>query len=214
MAVLSEGIWAAEAIIAQLSGFMSRDSGTLFSGNNLGAGRVLGKRTLGAATGAAVGGNTGNGTITASPTVLDGAKVGVYRAIALAATKFAIYDPTGICLGVASTGSAFTGGGLTFTITAGGTPFVAGDAFTVTVAAGDGKWGPVNLSAVDGTQTAQGVLWGPVDATSADKACVVMTRYCELNRNGLDFGSLNSGQQTTAIAQLLAAGRIVVKEAI
>jgi hypothetical protein len=42
-------------------------------------GMVLGRVTKGAATGAAVAGNTGNGTITAAPVVGAAAKPGVYR---------------------------------------------------------------------------------------------------------------------------------------
>jgi Bacteriophage lambda head decoration protein D len=98
---------------------------------------VAGVKTAGAATGAAVAGNTGTGGITASPAVGAGAKVGVYRAVCIEpatdAGKFLVSDPDGIEVGVATVGVEFVGGGLTFTI-ADATDFVAGDSFTITVA--------------------------------------------------------------------------------
>lgn len=58
---------------------------------------------------------------------------GVYRVVFVAATVFLVYDPAGNYLGRGLTGTAFSGGGLGFTITAGGTAFAAGDGFNVTV---------------------------------------------------------------------------------
>lgn len=82
--------------------------------------------------GAAGGGNTGNGTIgTISATTL--AQAGVFTATMTAATKFGVSAPDGTQLMNGSTGAAYTAGGVTFTITVGGTPMVAGDTFTVTV---------------------------------------------------------------------------------
>lgn len=100
------------------------------------AGKVTTDKDPGAATPAAVAGNTGTGTI-GTVTVGATAKAGVYRAVcfevATDAGKFLVEDPAGIEVGVATVGSAFTGGGLTFTI-ADATDFVAGDSFTITVA--------------------------------------------------------------------------------
>ena len=106
---------------------------------------AVGAPTAGAATGEAVAGNTGAGTITASPTVGAGAKVGVYRATCIepgaGAGTFTVEDPDGIEVGVATVAVEFTGGGLTFTIADGDPDFAAGDAFTITVAAVDGDSG-------------------------------------------------------------------------
>lgn len=61
---------------------------------------------------------------------------GTYKVVFIAATVFLVYDPAGNYLGRGLTGTAFSGGGLGFTITAGGTPFAAGDGFTISVTAG------------------------------------------------------------------------------
>ncbi len=90
-------------------------------------------------TSAAVAGNTGNGTITATPSTGAGCKGGVYRVTCIVAATdagdFLVTDPDGLVVGVATVGSAFTKH-LTFTITDGATDFAIGDQFTITVAAG------------------------------------------------------------------------------
>lgn len=82
--------------------------------------------------GAAVGGNTGNGTI--GTISVDGtAQIGVYTFKMTAATTFTMAAPDGTQFKAGATGAAYTAGGVTATITVGGTPMVAGDSFTVTV---------------------------------------------------------------------------------
>jgi hypothetical protein len=76
-----------------------------------------------------------------------------------------------------------------------------------------GKFSDLVPGAADGTQTAAGILFGTTDATAADKACVVITRSCEVNQGELDYGTLTSGQKTTAIGQLVALG-IIVRAAV
>lgn len=84
--------------------------------------------------GAAGGGNTGNGTMTAGPTVTAGvAKSGAYSIKFTSATTFNVFDPQGRELAPGNTGVAYLNGDIGFTITAGGVAFVAGDSFTVTV---------------------------------------------------------------------------------
>lgn len=87
-----------------------------------------------AATGAAAaqGTNTGNGTFGAIA-VTAGAAQGVYGVEFDDATHFIVSDPEGVEVGHGTTGVAFSAGGLGFTITAGGTAFVPGDSFTLTV---------------------------------------------------------------------------------
>lgn len=108
----------------------------------------------GAAVGAADAGNTGQGTITAAPAVGAGAKPGVYRVTciepAAGAGVFTVEDPDGVEVGVATVGVEFVGGGLTFTIADGDPDFVAGDVFTVTVAAAEGTGGVFQVVAPDG----------------------------------------------------------------
>jgi predicted RecA/RadA family phage recombinase len=119
--------------------------------------KVTSDKDLGAATGAAVAGGTGNGTITAAPTVGAAAKSGVYRltciAVATDGGKFQVEDPDGIVIGTAVVGVQFATH-LTFTIADGSTDFVAGDAFTITVAAGSNKIGYAHKAAATGDTTA------------------------------------------------------------
>lgn len=89
-----------------------------------------------AGVGAAVAGNTGNGTITAAPATGDGCLPGQYRAVCTAAAAnggtFNVFAPNGVLLGTATVGTPFTTH-LTFTIADGATDFAVGDAFTITV---------------------------------------------------------------------------------
>jgi hypothetical protein len=95
-------------------------------------GVVAGGATAGTAVATAKGTNTGNGTFGAI-TVAAPAQAGAYVVSFDAATTFTVSDPEGVEIGHGSTGTAFSAGGLGFTITAGGTAFAAGDAFDVTV---------------------------------------------------------------------------------
>jgi len=88
-----------------------------------------------AATGyGVVGGyNTGNGTIN-TPTFTVGCPYVDWIVTLTAATTFEVRTVDGDqFIGTGSTGTAFTFRGVSFTITAGGTPFVAGDSFRVVV---------------------------------------------------------------------------------
>ena len=158
-------------------GMLTREAITLASGSGVCiAGLVLGALLSGgAATVAALGTNTGNGTFGAI-TVGNAAKVGFYTVEFDDATHFIVNDPTGIEIGHGTTGAAFSAGGLGFTITAGGTAFVAADSFTITVT-GALKYGPFDPTATNGLQNAAAIMWsGYRDATSADKRAVANVR--------------------------------------
>lgn len=76
-----------------------------------------------------------------------------------------------------------------------------------------GKYTIVAPGAADGSEVASAVLFAGVDASAADKPCVVMHRNCELNQAEMNFGTLNAGQIVTAIAQLATVG-IIVRPAV
>jgi hypothetical protein len=77
--------------------------------------------------------NTGNATIAmATQSTLPTALSGVYTIVCTAATTANVFDPQGHLLGTCSFGTLFSDE-IQFTITAGGTPCVAGDSFEVTV---------------------------------------------------------------------------------
>jgi hypothetical protein len=80
------------------------------------------------------GANTGNGTIGTLSVAAPGLG-GAYVVKFTSATAFQVTDPNGRQLLPGVTGAAYSDAGLTFTITAGGTAFVVGDSFTVTVTA-------------------------------------------------------------------------------
>jgi hypothetical protein len=62
-------------------------------------------------------------------------------------------------------------------------------------------------AATDGTQSAAGILYAGVDATSADKACVVFVRDAEVNANELIWpDSIAAGAKAVATQQLNARG--------
>lgn len=189
---LTETRHAAEFVLSEASGSRSRDTITIVSGAGVvRAGTVLGKVAVGTATPAVAAGNTGGGTI-ASATVGAGGKVGVYHAVcvepATGLGTFSVEDPDGITVGVATVGTQFVGGGLTFTIADGSPDFVAGDAFTITVAAGSGKYTPAPAAAAaNGSNVAVAINLYEVDATSADVKVAAIVRDAEVNNNILTY---------------------------
>lgn len=158
------------------------------------AGAVLGRSTVGTpANAVAVGGNTGNGTVSASPTRQAGAQVGTYRIVFIAATVFEVFDPQGTSVGIGRTGVAFASQ-LGFTITAGGTAFVAGDAFTIAVPAGDNLVRRSVSTAVDGSQFPLFVTSQDIDARNGARNNIQVLREAVLRRDGVVF----TGSETRA----------------
>lgn len=204
--------YAGEFMASEANGQFSRDAITIASGNLVNPGDVLGQILDGTATPAAGGGNTGTGTIGAV-TLSQGAISGVYTLVCFAVVanlgKFILQGPTGIELGVVTTNSAFTGGGVAFTITDGGTHFVVGDTLSITVAVGSLKYVPFNPTAVDGSQNAAAIAYAKIDATGGDTVGPGITRHCEVNGAEIGWGTANSGQIAAGIKQLATHGIIV-----
>jgi hypothetical protein len=166
---------------------------TLVSGAGvLTKGTVLGKITKGAAVAAAVAENTGDGILTMDSTtpILAGAKAGVYKvkiiraaigqigttpAVPARLSVAALIDPDGNTLEVFDVVAA----GVTisnhvkFAMTEGSTAYVLGDSFTITIAAGSGKYKAYDKDNLDGTEIAVAILAENADdATSADKGSI------------------------------------------
>ncbi|MDG9928259.1 MULTISPECIES: hypothetical protein [unclassified Pseudomonas] len=80
-------------------------------------------------------GNAGTGTL--GVVTVNGAAAGAYELEFSSATAFTVTGPDTTSLGSGTVGAQFSAGGLSFTVTAGGSAFVADDAFTITVAAGE-----------------------------------------------------------------------------
>jgi hypothetical protein len=109
--------------------------------------------------------NTGNGTV-GSITVPPGNEFGSYTLTALSPTSFSVVDPEGVSLANATVGTAYTSGEINFTITAGGTAFVAGDSFTLNNMSTTGNVIPSVKTASDGSQTPVCILADTIDTTS------------------------------------------------
>ena len=163
-------------------------------------GTVLGQQTSNPIEAAAAAGNTGTGTI---GTLSVGASpdVGTYTAVATDATHFTVTDPEGNALGTATAGAAFSAGGeIGFTITAGGTAFVAGDSFNITVSDAVGTYIECVKNASDGSQTPVAILADYADASGGP---VTTGAYVmgEFNGNALTFDA------SWTLATLTAAAR-------
>lgn len=155
----------------------------------------------------AAGTNTGNGTIGTLSVAGYAAKAGFYSVEFDDATHFIMSDPTGLEVGHGTTGVAFSAGGLSFTITAGGTAFVPGDSFVVTVAPGSGKYKPFDPANVDGSQVPSAILFATKDVTTVDKPCAVVVRQCEVNSSELVWPTgMSAAAITAALAQLKSIG--------
>lgn len=100
-------------------------------------------------------GNTGNGTV-GSLLGKANAPSEVITLVATSATSFTVTGSLSGSLGVATVGTPFTSAIINLTITAGATPFAAGDNFTITVTAGAGNW--TSLGAKEGAIT-ESIAW-------------------------------------------------------
>lgn len=187
-------------------GFTITAGGTPFAANDsftLTTTATPGTPTIASAAGA----NTGNGTIGTLSVTGYAAKAGVFAVEFDDATHFVVSDPTGTEIGHGTTGVAFKAGGLSFTITAGGTAFVPGDSFAITVAPGSGKYKAFDPANTDGSQTPSGILFSTKDVTNADKPCAVVVRQCEVNASELVWPvGMSVAAIAVALTQLKALG--------
>lgn len=186
-------------LISEANNHRSRDNIIVTqTGTAVKSGTLLTKvDTATTGTAAANAGNTGNPTF-GTITVGAAGKPGVYDVTFTAATKFDVEDPDGIKIGTGTTGVAFSKAGIGFTLTAGGTPAVAGDGFAITVAAGSGKYIPYTASGAAGP--ADAILYNGLPALTGDAKAVGITNDAEVSRVQL------TGLDATAEAQLLTKG--------
>lgn len=176
----------------------SRDNGVVTqAGTEVVSGQILAVSDTGTAVFAMVAGSTGNPT-SGAVTVTGPALPGVYRANFKSATRFDLESPEGVTLGIGTVGSATSLGGLSFTLTAGGTAAVAGDQFTITVAAGSGKYVPYTAAGAAGRAAA--ICYNYLPSKTGDAVAVVFNSDCEVNRFEL------TGLDAAAEADLLKLG--------
>lgn len=157
----------------------------LVTGNGtLGSGTLQRGAILGLQSGTPVatpGTNTGNGTI---GSISKGADVqpGTYTLVATSATNFVVAGPDGGALPNATVGTPYVGANLNFTLTAGGTAFVAGDEFTINVPAGN--YVLSKATAQDGSELPCAILADYADASGGAVAIGVYLMG-EFNQNAI-----------------------------
>ena len=213
MAEVTEGKYAGEFIASEANGSRSRKTLTIKALVVLIAAQVIALLFRGAASAAAVAGNTGDGTV-GDITVGIGGKLGAYvLTIVEPGTNvgdFIVEDPDGINVGAGAVASAFSGGGLGFTLADGDADFIAGDQIVITVAAGTGEVVAFDQDGTDGSEVAAGISYDNYDATDGAIPGVIIVRDAEVNGNDLAWpADIEAAEQTAAEAQLEALGIIV-----
>ncbi len=150
-------------------------------------------------------GNTGNGTVTAAAVVTGPIVplVGAYNLECIEAVAeggvFKLEDPNGmvvveqLAMDTGSGGSKiFETEGMTFTMTDGGTDFIVGDKFSLTVAA-DGKMVPFEKDGVGGAQIPKAILTVEVVAAGAGDEPIRAMIAGEVRANKLIIDSDGDG---------------------
>jgi hypothetical protein len=220
MALLIEPIYTGEFLLSEGPRSRSRDTIVIEASETLVPGTVLGFATVGAlaAAYAALGTNTGTFTCGAV-TVAAGTEVGEFDVVFEDATHFVVLQPPsgpldtpGDEVGHGVLGTAFSAGGLTFTLTAGGTAAVPGDSAKIAVSQSGAlnQYAPVNATATDGTQNAAAILFNPVTTGAGVTAkAVAITRSAEVKSGMLTWPVGATAPQLAAwTAQLAALGII------
>lgn len=204
MTVLTEGTHAAEFLLSELPGLMSRKQVVVNLGQNLAAGAVV-ARPLVAAAAAAVGVPTGDGAITigaVGPDAVPGTYVLTLAAAAANAGTFNFNAPDGGLIRQITVGGGATASShLTLTIADGAADFVVGDTFEIVVTEGDTT--VLAPAGTDGTQIASGVLYAAVDATAADTEGTIVHRDAAVLASSLVWpAGITAGEKAAALAQL------------
>ena len=212
MNALSEGNNFRDIVRFELSetSRFCREVVTVLSGQVLKMGTVIAKILLSVATsGVAASGNTGGGTIT-NVTGNTKTKKGVYTiecltytASPLAAT-FSVIDPDGNSLPDASLG-AYENDQIRMLIADGSPVIAVGDKWTITVSDGSGYVKGIDFDAVDGTQTAYGILTADVDATDGNTEGVAVVRDALIIADNLVYPTTSPAVTTDQKALALAA---------
>jgi len=168
------------------------DTGVILSGaGSLTAGTLLGKVTLAGVTASSI---ATKGALTPDATTprLAGCQLGAYTAVCITAASnagtFEVFDPKGNSLGTHIVAGAAFANQIKFAIADGGVDFVVGDTFTITVAAGSGKYVKSLAASTDGSQYPAAILSEDTDATSADKTTVIYITG-RFNSDAVTFGT-------------------------
>ncbi len=210
--VIYENWQTAGFIVSEAPGTLSR--GTVLFDNTGGAldlsiqaGLVYSIEAFGAPVIVATAGNHGNGTVGAVAPLAPvgatpGAEIGTYTLTMTSATAFTLLAPDGRELAPGAAGQAYSDQ-LAFTLTAGATPFQAGDVLSISNVAGTGLATPYV-----GTSPAAGLIYNRAFVPAlGTKTLTTIVRNAEVNFSELQWAvGITSTQQAAAVAQLLALG--------
>ena len=154
--------------------------------------------------------NTGNGTL-GTLSALAAAMLGIYTVRFTSATAYNVTDPRGRLVGAGANATPFPGGQILFTTTAGGTPFIAGDGFDVTVTAVPLSYVPSTDTGSNGSQTAVAVNLYGADTTERFADVTAIMRDAEYVGVDLTYHSTvnDAAKRATKATQLAAVGIIV-----
>lgn len=217
MTVYTEARHAGEFIMTEANGKRSRENVVIGASQTILAGTLLALLAQEAGLridDTADADNTGDGTLAmADPAVSAKVKHGTYTVIFTGVTAFKVEDPGGKEIGTGATGAAFNKE-VKFEITAGTTPFAAGDKFYISVIAEN----PADYEAVafdptgtDGSEVPSAIAIYPVTTASDGTAKIAaIVRDAEVNGNVLSWPEgITDAQKEAAIAALRDAGIIV-----
>ena len=210
--VLYENYYSGAFLIREANGYLSRDTGVINNATgtdvSLQGGLVLSRDVPASAAAVALGTNVGNGTFGAITLAAPAQAGGTYVLNMESATGFVVVGPSGVEIGHGVAGTVFNAGGLSFTLTAGGTAFAAGDSFDINVSPWDGAYTPYT-----GALPAVAILFSRtyVPANGSKKVTLV-TRLAEVNQGEVQWDPSVTGSgsvatlEAAAIASLTALG--------
>jgi hypothetical protein len=210
--VLQEAWFSGGFLISEANGFQSRDAGMISNTGTadvvLDAGLVLTDTSAGTAS-IVAGTNTGNGTL---GSFAPGGEIadGTYVIKLTAATTFAVAAPNGDALPAGTVGTAYADAQIGFTVTAGGTAFVAGDSFTITVRPADLDYVPWT-----GTGLPSAILFNrTVVPASGTKKATLITRNAEVNAAELRWDPAVSGSGSFAALKQTAQAALLNQDVL
>jgi hypothetical protein len=124
---------------------------------------------------------------------------------------FQVTAPDGTVIGTYATGAAAFATQIKFTIADGGTDFIVGDGFDITIAAGTGRLVAHSPSAVDGSEVASDILYLGVTTGVGETANAVgVYQDVEIVADRLAWGAHDTNQKAAALAELALQGVVAI----
>ena len=212
MTTIREGQRTGEHLASEANGYRSREQVTLVPGAYV-AGQVLGRVATATVVATAVAGIVGNGAmgaITASSDAIQGVYLLKVTKAAAGAGDFEVIDPQGDVAGVGTVAAPFVGGGLSFTLAAGGTNFAVGDTFRLVVGAPVVTYAAHDPAATNGAQRAAAVLLAAGGLPAANSRGTAHVRACEVNGLLITWpAGISAANKAQGVADLASSGIIV-----